>query len=66
MLLMPDVYSIPDSFKQEQMPTYPGYDVFSKTVYGTAAIMIIAPLVVVYLFCQKYLVQGIERSGLVG
>ena len=26
--------------------------------------MIIAPLIVMYLFCQKYLVQGIERSGL--
>jgi ABC-type glycerol-3-phosphate transport system permease component len=28
--------------------------------------MIIAPLIVVYLFGQRYLVQGIERSGLVG
>ncbi len=66
MLLMPDVYSIPDSFSKAQMPTYPGYTQFSSVVYGTAALMIIAPLVVVYLFCQKYLVQGIERSGLVG
>lgn len=30
----------------------------------TGGLMIIAPLVVIYLFCQKYLVQGIERSGL--
>ena len=25
-----------------------------------------APLIVLFLFCQKYLVQGIERSGIVG
>ena len=31
---------------------------------NTGGLMIIAPLVVMYLFCQKYLVQGIERSGL--
>ncbi|MBR2354326.1 MAG: carbohydrate ABC transporter permease [Clostridia bacterium] len=30
----------------------------------TCGLMVIAPLVVVYLFFQKYLVQGIERSGL--
>ena len=33
-------------------------------VHNTSALMVIAPLVIVYLFCQKYLVQGIERSGL--
>ena len=27
---------------------------------------IIAPLIVMYLFCQRYLVEGIERSGIVG
>jgi len=29
-------------------------------------LMIIAPLLLVFLFCQRYLVQGIERSGIVG
>jgi len=28
--------------------------------------MILTPLLVVYLFCQRYLVEGIERSGIVG
>lgn len=37
------------------------YDIAIK---NTCGIMVIIPLVVVYLFCQKYLVQGIERSGL--
>ena len=35
-----------------------------SAVRGTIGIMIIMPLVIVYVFCQKFLVQGIERSGL--
>ena len=37
---------------------------WEAAVKNTGGLMIIAPLVVMYLFCQKYLVQGIERSGL--
>ena len=33
--------------------------------YG-CGMMICLPLVILFLFCQKYLVQGIERSGIVG
>ena len=33
--------------------------------YG-CGVMICLPLIILYLFCQKYLVQGIERSGIVG
>ncbi len=29
-------------------------------------LMVCTPLAILYLFCQKYLVQGIERSGIVG
>ena len=36
----------------------------SAGIRGTTGIMIIMPLVIVYVFCQKFLVQGIERSGL--
>ena len=61
--LMPDVYkTIPPSLATN----YAGKVLYENVVQNTAGIMIIAPLVVVYLFCQKYLVQGIERSGLVG
>ncbi len=63
--LMPDIYkNIPESL---MMPdTYAGKTLYETAIKNTAGIMIIAPLVVVYLFCQKYLVQGIERSGIVG
>ncbi len=33
---------------------------------ATASMLIIAPLILMYLFCQRYLIQGIERSGIVG
>ena len=61
--MMPDIASyIPDELVTE----YAGQSAYYSAIKGTAAIMIIAPLVIMYLFCQKYLVQGIERSGLVG
>ena len=61
--LMPDVVSqIPEHLVTE----YAGQSLYYGAIKNTAAIMIIAPLVIMYLFCQKYLVQGIERSGLVG
>ena len=39
-------------------------DDFFSAVYNTCGLVIIAPLVILYLFCQNFLVQGIERSGL--
>ena len=62
---MPDIVTMPGSFKV-QFDGHPVYSLFETVVKNTASLMIIAPLVIMYLFCQKYLVQGIERSGLVG
>ncbi len=33
---------------------------------AAASLMIIAPLIILYLFGQRYLIQGIERSGITG
>ena len=38
----------------------------SSVMQNTAVIMIIAPLFIFYLFFQRQLIQGIERSGIVG
>lgn len=38
----------------------------SSVMVNTAALMVVFPLIIFYLFAQKKLVQGIERSGLVG
>ena len=64
MWLLTDTQRIPTSISSEYT-VHAGYEAgFSGAVKDTAGLMIIAPLVVMYLFCQRYLVQGIERSGL--
>lgn len=39
---------------------------FEAAIRNTSGLLIIAPLVVMYLFCQRFIVQGIERSGITG
>ena len=59
--LMPDIVSkIPPSLQL----VYPGQNLYESAIRNTGGLMIIAPLIIMYLFCQRYLVQGIERSGL--
>jgi multiple sugar transport system permease protein len=60
--LMPDVYQVPTSLDV----SYAGEILYRNVVQNTGGLLIIAPLIIIYLFGQKYLVQGIERSGLVG
>ena len=61
-LLMPHIVDIPDSLVTE----YAGQTLFYSAINNTCGLCIIAPLIIIYLFCQRYLVQGIERSGIVG
>lgn len=60
--LMPDIVQIPKSLQT----SYVGQGLYYNVIENTAGMMAIAPLIILYLFCQRYLVQGIERSGLVG
>ncbi len=60
--LMPDILSIPASLRTN----YAGQTLYYNVIQNTAGMMVIAPLIILYLFCQRYLVQGIERSGFVG
>ena len=62
--MMPDVYqNIPLAISKDNMA---GSSIYYNVIQNTGGMMIIMPLIILYLFCQKYLVQGIERSGLVG
>ncbi len=61
--LMPNIVSVPSSLNAT------GFDastVYTSAIINTAALLIILPLLIIYCFCQRYLVQGIERSGIVG
>ena len=60
--LMPNIVSVPPSL----VTNYPGQGLFYSAINNTCALLIMAPLVIIYLFCQRYLIQGIERSGIVG
>lgn len=38
----------------------------TATLTNTMSLLVVVPLIIVYLFAQKYLVEGIEHSGIVG
>ena len=59
-VLMPDIVDIPTSLTT----TYAGQNLYYAAIRNTCGLMIILPLVIMYVFCQRFLVQGIERSGL--
>ena len=59
-VLMPDVVDIPRSLET----SYAGQNLYYSAIRNTCGLLIILPLVIMYLFCQNFLVQGIERSGL--
>lgn len=58
--LLTKIVAIPNSLKTE----YAGRDLYYAAIRNTCGLVIIFPLVILYLFCQNFLVQGIERSGL--
>ena len=60
----PEIYSIPASLKA--FTDKAGGSLFSSAIKNTASLLVMAPLIVVYLFCQRFLIQGIERSGITG
>ena len=62
--LMPNILQTPESLKTAA--SYAAQSLYYTAINNTCGIMIIFPLVILYLFCQKSLVQGIERSGIVG
>ncbi len=64
--LMSDVYEEAPKTLRELYQGFAGWPLYSNVIQNTAGMLIIAPLLILYMFCQKYLVAGIERSGLVG
>ncbi|MBQ2767679.1 MAG: carbohydrate ABC transporter permease [Clostridia bacterium] len=60
--LMPDIISIPKSLQTN----YAGQNLYYSAIRNTCGLMIIFPLIIMYLFGQRYLIQGIERSGITG
>ena len=63
-LLVHLIEEVPSSLVREATKYSAVQNLIYSAIRGTTGIMIIMPLVIVYVFCQKFLVQGIERSGL--
>lgn len=60
--LMPDIVSVPLSLVTSSAAS----NMVTTAVYNTCGILILAPLLVMYVFLQKYIIQGVERSGITG
>lgn len=60
--LMPDIVNIPISLSI----TSAAANQYTTAIINTCGIMILLPLLLIYCFGQKYIVQGIERSGITG
>ena len=58
--LLVKIVGVPQSLKLD----YSGQAKYYAAISNTCGLVIIMPLVILYLFCQNFLVQGIERSGL--
>jgi multiple sugar transport system permease protein len=61
--LMPNIVNVPASLGAAG---FEAAGVYESAIINTCALLIILPLVILYCFCQRYIVQGIERSGIVG
>ena len=45
---------------------YPGQNMYVAAIRNTCGILIMLPLILIYAFLQRYLVESIERAGIVG
>ena len=59
--LLPSIVTLPSSLDTTMSPS-----MYSAAVNNACAMLIIMPLIIVYVFCQRYLIAGIERSGITG
>lgn len=58
-----NVYSQYEGFGGSMDFISPG---FVSMINNTGTVLAIIPLILLYIFCQRYFVEGIERSGIVG
>ncbi|OGI08126.1 MAG: hypothetical protein A2Y40_02290 [Candidatus Margulisbacteria bacterium GWF2_35_9] len=62
-LLLPNIVSIPSSldtqFAAKMIP-------YEEAIRNTCGLLILAPIVLIYLFAQRTLIEGVERSGITG
>ena len=60
--LLPNIIKVPTSLDI----TFAASTLYQSAITNTCGLLIILPLFIIFLFAQNALVQGIERSGIVG
>lgn len=60
--LIKDIVKVPRSLSTN----FAAGSTYEAAIKNTCGLMIILPLIIMYLFAQKSIVQGIERSGITG
>lgn len=61
-VLLPDIVTVPKSLDT----TFAAQTAYESAIRNTCGLMILMPLVVIYLFAQRSLIEGVERSGITG
>jgi len=59
--LLPDIIKVPKALNTSACGSP---EMYTSAIKNACGILIVTPLIILYLFGQKYIVQGIERSGL--
>lgn len=60
--LLPNIVEVPTSLKIDFAAT----TLWESAITNTCGLLVILPLFIIFLFAQRSLVEGIERSGIVG
>lgn len=60
--LLPTIVKIPSSLDTN----YVAQMTYETAIRNTCGLLILAPLVVIYMFAQRTLIEGVERSGITG
>ena len=61
--LMPDIVAIPTSLS---LNTTAATSMYNTAITNTCGILILIPLIIIYVCLQKYIIQGVERTGITG
>ncbi len=60
--MLPDIVAIPASLNV----SFSADVLYTSAIINTAGLLVIAPLFIIFLFAQNALIEGVERSGIVG
>ena len=61
-ILLPNIVKIPVSLDTN----YVAQASYEAAIRNTCGILILLPLVIIYMFAQRTLIEGVERSGITG